>query len=107
MRLELAWSEIAAVAGGAATRLVGRALEIDLPALGALLEADPRLARVRLDLAHPGESCRIAPVFDVFAPRARGDGARWRAPAAGGRARWPTSPWWSPTSSSATLPRLP
>jgi len=75
MRLELAWSEIAAVAGGAATRLVGRALEIDLPALGALLEADPRLARVRLDLAHPGESCRIAPVFDVFAPRARGDGA--------------------------------
>jgi glycine reductase len=29
---------------------------------------------VRLDLAHPGEACRIGRVFDVFALRARDDG---------------------------------
>ncbi len=74
MRLELAWSEVASVAAGAGTRLAGRALEIDLDALRMLLESDARLERVRLDLAHPGESCRIGRVFDVFAPRAKEEG---------------------------------
>ena len=63
-----------AVTAGAATRLAGGVLEIDLDALQGLLEADPRLERVRIDLAHPGESCRIGRVFDVFAPRAKDDG---------------------------------
>src|SRR5262245_12305569 len=75
VRLQLDWSEVGAVVAGAATRLVGRTLEIDLSALQALLESDPRLERVRLDLAQPGESCRIARVFDVFSPRSRDDGA--------------------------------
>jgi hypothetical protein len=35
--------------------------------------ADPRLTGARLDLAHPGERCRIGRVFDVIAPRARLD----------------------------------
>src|SRR5262245_21417757 len=74
MRLEIEWSEITAVAAGAGTRLVGRTLEIDMEALQAQLASDARLARVRLDLAHPGESCRIGRVFDVFAPRAKEDG---------------------------------
>jgi glycine reductase complex component B subunit alpha and beta len=74
MRLEIAWSDVAAVAAGAGTRLAGRTLEIDMEALRALLESDARLARARLDLAHPGESCRIGRVFDVFAPRAKEDG---------------------------------
>jgi len=74
MRLELEWSEITALAAGAVTRLADHALEIDMEALRELLEADPRLERVRLDLTHPGESCRIGRVFDVFAPRARSDG---------------------------------
>jgi sarcosine reductase len=74
MRLGIEWSDIAAVAASGDTRLAGRTLEIDLEALGALLESDARLARVRLDLAHPGESCRIGRVFDVFAPRAKEDG---------------------------------
>jgi glycine reductase len=74
MRLELEWSEVTAVSAGAATRLCGGALEIDLAGLRALLESDPRLGGVRVDLAHPGEPCRIARVFDVFAPRAKEDG---------------------------------
>jgi glycine reductase complex component B subunit alpha and beta len=74
MRLQIEWTEIAALAAGAGTRLVGRTLEIDMDALRTLLESDARLARAHLDLAHPGESCRIGRVFDVFAPRAREDG---------------------------------
>jgi sarcosine reductase len=74
MRLEIEWSHVAAVAAGAGTRLAGRALEIDIEALRALLESDARLARVGVELAHPGESCRIGRVFDVFAPRAREGG---------------------------------
>src|SRR5215831_15942611 len=74
MRLELLWSEVTAVAPGAATRLAGGALEIDLAGLTALLEADPRLERVHIDLASPGEACRIGRVFDVYAPRAKDDG---------------------------------
>jgi glycine reductase len=74
MRLDLLWSEVAAVSAGDATRLADRRLEIDLAGLGATLAADPRLERVRIDLAQPGESCRIGRVFDVFAPRAKEDG---------------------------------
>lgn len=74
MRLEIEWSDVAAVTAGASTRVAGRTLEIDMGALRSLLESDARLARVRLDLAHPGESCRIGRVFDVFAPRSKEEG---------------------------------
>jgi len=75
MRLALEWSDVTSVASGPATRLSASALEIDLDGLRRQLERDPRLASVRLDLAHPGESCRIGRVFDVYAARARDDGA--------------------------------
>src|SRR5262245_63853306 len=74
MRLELAWSDVDEVIAAAATRLAGKRLEIDLDGLRELLSADSRLTRVRLDLAHPGERCRIGRVFDVVAPRAKADG---------------------------------
>jgi glycine reductase len=74
MRLELRWSEVGELAAGTATRLSGRRLEVDLDVLHALLSSDARLTGVRLDLAHPGERCRIGRVFDVVAPRARLDG---------------------------------
>ena len=74
MRLELLWSEVTAMRPGAATRLGGGVLEIDLDELRRELSRDSRLERVRVELAEPGESCRIARVFDVFAPRAREDG---------------------------------
>lgn len=74
MRLTLQWSEVDAVRAGATTRLAGRTLELNLEELRALVEADARLRGVRLDLAHPGEACRVARVFDVVAPRAKLDG---------------------------------
>ena len=74
MRLELAWSVVDDLAAGSATRMAGRRLEVDVDGLRALLSADARLARVRLDLVHPGERCRIGRVFDVIAPRAKVDG---------------------------------
>ena len=74
MRLELCWSDVDEVTGSTATRLTGKRLEVDLDGLRELLAADPRLTRVRLDLAHPGERCRIGRVFDVVAPRAKADG---------------------------------
>jgi len=74
MRLDLEWTDVTALHAGPATRLVDHGLGIDLDALRTLLEADRRLDGVRLDLARPGEACRIARVFDVFAPRAREEG---------------------------------
>jgi glycine reductase len=74
MRLELRWSRVHEVVEGQVTALAGGRLEVDRDGLRARLEADPRLARVRLDLAHPGERCRIGRVFDVIAPRAKLDG---------------------------------
>jgi hypothetical protein len=113
MRLELLWSDVTAVTAGAATRLAGGVLGIDLGALQGLLEADPRLERVRIDLASPGESCRIGRVFDVFAPRAKDDGDEdfpgvlgpSPAPAAVRLARSAMSRWSSPISSSTLPPR--
>ena len=74
MRLELRWSRVDDVEAARATRLVGHRLDIDVDGLHALIATDPRLSRVRIDLAHPGESVRIARVFDVVAPRAKVDG---------------------------------
>src|SRR5688500_9544529 len=74
MRLELRWFHVDDVVATAATRLAGTRLEVDLDAIGALLAGDARLTRIRLDLVHPGERCRIGRVFDVVAPRAKLDG---------------------------------
>jgi sarcosine reductase len=74
MRLELQWSQVEALQTGIVTCLRGKVLEINLDELRALLAIDARLQDVRLDLAHPGEACRIGRVFDVMAPRAKGDG---------------------------------
>lgn len=71
MRLAIEWVDVDSVRAGAATRLAGRALEVSLDELGALIGADRRLERVRVDLAPPGESCRIGRVLDVIAPRAK------------------------------------
>ena len=87
MRLELRWSEVNALAAGAATRLAGRRLEVDLDALRVLLAGDARLTGIRLDLVHPGERCRIGRVFDVVAPRAKLDGGEDFPGVLGGVAR--------------------
>jgi glycine reductase complex component B subunit alpha and beta len=74
MRLALEWFDVQGVRTGAATHFAGQVLEVNLDDLRALVEADTRLQRVRVDLAHPGESCRIGRVFDVMAPRAKVEG---------------------------------
>jgi hypothetical protein len=66
MRLELHWSQVEALTIGTTTRLVEKTLSVDVDELRVLLEADARLQRIRLDLVHPGELCRIARVFDVM-----------------------------------------
>jgi len=71
MALELRWSRVDSVVAASPTRLVGARLELDLDELVALIARDLRLEQSRVDLAHPGESCRIARVFDVIAPRAK------------------------------------
>ena len=71
MRLELHWSQVETLTAGATTRLAGKALNVHLDELRALLEADARLQRVRLDLTAPSDSCRIGRVIDVMAPRAK------------------------------------
>lgn len=55
MRLELHWSSVETLAAGTATRLAEKTLAVDVDELCVLLEADARLQRAHLDLAHPGE----------------------------------------------------
>jgi glycine reductase len=74
MALELRWSRVDRVVAAGAMRLVGARLELDLGELGALIARDTRLEAPRVDLVRPGESCRIARVFDVVAPRAKVEG---------------------------------
>ena len=74
MRLELRWLRVEHVVAGSATRLSGPDLEVDLDGLRARLAGDGRLSRVQIELAHPGERCRIGRVLDVIAPRAKLDG---------------------------------
>ncbi len=71
MRLAIEWCDVERVDVGSRTALVGRTLGIDVDELTSLILADARLARARIDVVHPGGSCRIARVFDVIAPRAR------------------------------------
>jgi len=74
MRLELGLIDIKNVRFGAHTEIVGGELSIDRPALIAQLEQEPLFERVEIELAHPGESCRILRVLDVVEPRYRLNG---------------------------------
>src|SRR5262245_60027855 len=75
MRLAIEWLDVEAIQPATATRMAGPLLELNAEELAAhLVEADPRLGAVRVDIARPGESCRIGRVFDVMAPRAKLDG---------------------------------
>ena len=74
MRLELHWSQVETFTAGTTTRLGEKVLTVDLDELRALLEADARLQRVRLDLTAPGDACCIGREVDVLAPRAKVDG---------------------------------
>jgi glycine reductase len=57
------------------TALDGGGLSINRRELQALLQDDRRLSRVDIELAQPGDSCRILQVADVIEPRAKTAGS--------------------------------
>src|SRR5687768_12260142 len=74
MRLELGIIHIKDVRFAAKTAVVDGVLSINRAELAALLEQEPLFDHVEIDIAHPGESCRILRVLDVLEPRYRLNG---------------------------------
>ncbi len=71
MRLEQRILAIKDVMFAENTKVSDGVLHINRQQLEALLEQDKRLGKVSIELASPGESCRILQVCDVIEPRAR------------------------------------
>ena len=71
MRLDLGCIHIKDVRFGAATGIEDQVLSINRDELISLLEQEPLFERVEIELAHPGECCRIIRVLDVLEPRYR------------------------------------
>jgi sarcosine reductase len=74
MRLDLGCIHINDVHFGARTAIENHSLSVDRQELVSQLEQEPLFERVEVELAHPGESCRIIYVLDVLEPRYRLDG---------------------------------
>jgi glycine reductase len=71
MKLDLQIHPVRDLAWGDSTRLEGDVLLVDPAELTANLLEDRRLASVDFEIARAGESCRIAPVFDILEPRCK------------------------------------
>jgi len=71
MRLELHIVKIQDVQFENKTRIDNGVLYINRGELQELLQGDKRLGRVDIELARPGEKCRIVQVADVVEPRAK------------------------------------
>ena len=56
------------------TALDGRRLLVNREEMRDLLLEDERLISAAIDFAHPGESCRIINILDIFEPRVKIDG---------------------------------
>jgi len=74
MRLELNVININDVQFGELTEIKESALFINRGELRDLLLEDDRLSKVEIEIAHPGENCRILQVADVVEPRAKIEG---------------------------------
>src|SRR5688500_17275664 len=74
MRLDLGYIHIKNICFDVKTSVDVRDLSIDRTELVALLEQEPLFDHVEIDIAHPGESCRILRVLDVLEPRYRLNG---------------------------------
>ena len=77
MRLELGLIHIKDVRFGSRTAIMGDILTIDRAQLISRLEQEPLFDHVDVELAHPGESCRIIRVLDALEPRYRLHGANF------------------------------
>ena len=71
MRLELKSSDITGVRFSHNTAIEQRILLINRDELTHILESDHRLNNIRIELANPGDKCRIVQVVDVIEPRAK------------------------------------
>jgi glycine reductase complex component B subunit alpha and beta len=74
MRLEMGLVNIKDVRFSSRTAIDDHVLFIDRQELISLLAQEPLFDSVEIDLAHPGESCRIIRVLDVLEPRYRLNG---------------------------------
>ena len=72
--MDLGCVQIKDVRFSAKTAIENHVLSIDRQELISLLEQEPLFERVEIELAHPGESCRIIRVLDVLEPRYRLNG---------------------------------
>ena len=87
MRLELNILNIRDVQFADETTIRDGILRINKRELQNLLQEDKRLSHVDIELAHPGEKCRIIQVSDVVEPRAKTDGSDADFPGALGKVR--------------------
>jgi sarcosine reductase len=74
MQLELKVFHIRAVQFGPQTAVADGVLSVNREQLRRLLLEDRRLRQIDIEVANPGERCRIARVADVIEPRAKVDG---------------------------------
>jgi glycine reductase len=74
MRLEMGLFHINNVAFGPQTVIEDHALFIDRQELISVLTQEPLFDGIEIEIAHPGESCRIIHVLDVLEPRYRLNG---------------------------------
>jgi glycine reductase len=74
MRLQLDILNIKDVQFADQTTIIDGVLYINRQELQEFLKEDKRLSRVDIELAHPGEKCRIIQVSDVVEPRAKKNG---------------------------------
>ncbi len=75
MELTLAIHQVNDLRFGDSTYLDGSTLVVDRESLTNHLLEDPRLQSVDMDIANPGEACRIGVVFDIIEPRIKEPGA--------------------------------
>jgi len=71
LRLELNILHIKDIRFSNKTAIRNGVLQVNRSELQELLQEDKRLRQVDIELAHPGESCRILQVYDVVEPRAK------------------------------------
>ncbi len=71
MKLELHRLKVEKIELGAATAFKGNTLTVNVKELTDLLLQDKHLAKVSVDVAHPGEAVRIMPVKDAIEPRCK------------------------------------
>lgn len=85
MKLELDILNIKDVRFAKKTRISDGLLEINRQELQEILQQDKRFNKVDIELAHPGEYCRIVPVFDITEPRCKMGGSGENFPGALGK----------------------